>query len=213
LNQQKQAMGDPEHDAVEEVILWPGGDLYLLVGQSTNTIKRFLVSSHVLQIASPVWGAMLNRNNDWAEKKEKEIEFPGDNALAVQVILRLAHLYVPPASLATANVTLYDIAVICDKYDTPKLVQHLVLNWLLETPELLDGLSPVERIFVYWTFRMQKELIEDARDLLLGSRCDEQGQLVDEHGNGLEVQTPLPRSFFGKSNHLRRFQQQLLTVM
>jgi len=92
---------------------------------------------------------MLNHNNDWTEKKQMEIGFPGDNALAVQVVLRLAHLCVPPASLATADVTPYDIAVICDKHNTPKLVQHLALKWFLETPELLVSLSPVKRLFVY----------------------------------------------------------------
>jgi len=46
---------------------------------------------------------------------------------------------------------------------------------------------------------MQKEFIDDAKTLLLGSRYGERGQLVDEHGNGLEVQSPLPKALFGKS--------------
>jgi len=117
----------PTFAAVEDVILWQGGDLRLLVGRLTagKTI-RFLVSSHVLQMVSPVWAAMLNRENKWAENSMKEIEFPDDNALAMRIILHQAHFLDPPHLSDVKGLTLYELAVVCDKYGTFKLMQSTI---------------------------------------------------------------------------------------
>ena len=61
----------------------------------------------------------------WAESTANEISFPDDDAEAMLIVLRIAHLRFQelPGIHGLPFETLFNLAVTCDKYDTIKLVR------------------------------------------------------------------------------------------
>jgi len=132
----------------------------------------------------------------------KEIEFPDDNALAMRTILHRAHFFDLPRLSDLEGLTLYELAVACDKYGTFKLMRLTISAGLAKMKCSKEHApSDMERLFIYWTFRFRKYFIEAAELIISEWHSNSEGQLVDMSGAELTLQTPLPTRVFGKSHH------------
>ena len=92
-------------------VLDPSGDLRL----STAT-QDFVVSSKAMCLASPVWRAMFDPQGRWAKQSSGVFDLPDDDAHALLLLLRIAHLQfsdLPDALVIYRH--LLQLAVLCDK--------------------------------------------------------------------------------------------------
>lgn len=205
----------------QEIVIYDKGDLHLLIGRRVSgPVFRIQVSRDVLQLASPAWAAMLDPKVAWAESNKGEIELPDDDANAMLVVLRLAHLKFPPAGFTLTNRLLYNLAVLCDKYDLVSLVQPFVETWArvrstsstsqlavdipIPSPPKRKRREVMEQLFIDWTFHRYDEFVEHAHSLILEAANNEKGQIVDSEGEVSYSHTPLPRQITGiwlPSNH------------
>ncbi|XHG06613.1 hypothetical protein AWENTII_009800 [Aspergillus wentii] len=93
----------------------PDGDVILVVEES-----KFLVSSKVLGLASPVFAALFSRKfsegTQLVENSRPEITLKDDNPDAMRIILRVLHFKDPKASYCKDAKELAVLAIHCDKY-------------------------------------------------------------------------------------------------
>jgi len=133
---------------------------------------------------------MLDPSTNWAETKLKEIELPEDCPWAMGVILRLAHLDSIPDMNMMLETTWYQVTVLCDKYDTTRLLKPFMEN----LPGLRDSSSHLldleKLLFVTWTFHLPG-FSEHAYRLLETAHYDDSGRLVDENSRVPMAGTPL----------------------
>ncbi|KAF2097098.1 hypothetical protein NA57DRAFT_77353 [Rhizodiscina lignyota] len=130
------------------------GDVALLLDQQPNQTygKRFVVSSKVLSLASPVWKAMFSGKYREGAKSE-DIPFPDDDPWALAFMLNLAHLRFASVTDPTP-LEMVKIAVLCDKYDLVSLCRFHVDGWVRRHRPTVDG-DPVRYtgiIFFAWVF-------------------------------------------------------------
>ncbi|RPB22337.1 hypothetical protein L211DRAFT_788766, partial [Terfezia boudieri ATCC MYA-4762] len=98
---------------------------------------RFQVNSSVLCLASPVFRVMLGPGSSFEEAADlaannrnptKPLTNPlEDDANALAVILRILHLqynWLPSINGAIDKEKLYNMAIICDKYDMQKALGY-----------------------------------------------------------------------------------------
>lgn len=108
------------------IVLDPSGDLRLC----TDT-EAFVVSSKVMCLASPVWRAMVDPQGRWAKQASGVCQLPEDNANALLILLRIAHLQsseLPDALVVYED--LLQLAVLCDKYGSA-LTIHILVKLML----------------------------------------------------------------------------------
>ena len=114
-------MDDIKHNTVH---VDPSGNLTLLVGPADNR-KTFVVSSTAMCLASPVWRAMLNPQGHFLEahSSDHKVSFPEDNPESLLLLLHIVHLQFlkVPQNLEVKD--LYEVAVLCDKYDAVTVVR------------------------------------------------------------------------------------------
>lgn len=185
------------------VYLDPSGDLGLSVdyealeGEKIRT-KTFVVSTSVMCLASPVWRAMFDPQGHWAKQSShKEFYLLDDDPDALVIILRIAHLQFWHLPLEPLDYTqLVQIAVLCDKYDTVELVRPFLPKWQkdfgeLEAASASNGYSGSEAyLFVAWTFGYSTLFKNVTRALILNTTTDEEGHLLNDRGEVIDVVMP-----------------------
>lgn len=108
------------------------GDVVLIVeGESPNTAK-FLVSSKVLGLASPVFAALFSQNfsegGQIIEGNRPEIMLRDDDPAAMRKILGILH-YKDPGDEMDAKM-LAALAIHCDKYNCIRALKPWIKIWL-----------------------------------------------------------------------------------
>ncbi|KAF2495659.1 hypothetical protein BU16DRAFT_527437 [Lophium mytilinum] len=172
----------------ESIILDDDGDVTLIVGNLSTKIR---VSSQVLRLASPVWKAMFS--DRFAESQASEVEFPDDDEEALLVVLRVAHLHflqLPPATPMPFH-RLLDLAVICDKYDTVKIVRPFITAWSQNLEELSLQNGYEESLFIAWTFGYHSIYKSLASRLVLSAIIGPDGECLNSGGDFLGPTMPL----------------------
>ena len=133
----------------------PSGNLTLIVGPEDNQ-KAFTVSSAAMCLASPVWRAMLDPKGHFLEahSSDRKVSFPDDNPEALLLLLNVIHLQFLKVPQTLPTEELYEVAVLCDKYDTVTVVRPVSplskLTFALPYPELL-GNTPSGHKFLLFT--------------------------------------------------------------
>lgn len=207
-------MGD-----TETIQIAPSGDLRILLldsadasnkGEKVNSEvreiapndvqKNFIVSSAVMRLASPVWNTMLDPRGHFMESYSNgEVPFAEDNAAALLLILRIAHLQFQELPEALDLHEMLSLAVVCDKYDTAGLVRPWIKQWeesLKKRSTLVEAPGREKYLFFAWTFGDFSSYEKIARSLIYNSTCDNEGQLFAD-GNLLGKN--LPSGALGKS--------------
>ena len=127
-NDVEQAHKDTEP---EQFDLDPDGDLILVVdGQNA---ERFLVSSKILSLASPVFSKMLGPNfregTQMADSTCPTISLHDDDPLAMITMLGAFHYKERDPEIPMTAEELAVLAIHCDKYDCVKTVKPWILTW------------------------------------------------------------------------------------
>lgn len=172
-------------------VLDPSGDLRL----STNT-QDFVVSSKVMCLASPVWRAMFDPQGHWARHSSGVFSFPDDDSDALLIILQIAHLQfsdLPDALLIYEH--LLQLAVLCDKYNTVRLVRPWISKWQAPLQAQAEecsqgggeGYEGYETwLFIAWTFGDEAGFRKISRSLVLTSTVttvNGEKRIVNAQGN------------------------------
>ncbi len=151
------------------IVLHEHGDVTLLLGAAEDQ-KTVRVSAATLQLASPVWKAMLG--GQWVESEASEIPLPDDDVEAMLLVLRIAHLrfYEIPKKNGLSFESLLRLAVVCDKYDLVRLVRpFLDLHCWAQPYAFSTGSTKYhpDWLFIAWTFGYHESFDQLARHLAL----------------------------------------------
>ncbi|KAJ8059604.1 hypothetical protein OCU04_011259 [Sclerotinia nivalis] len=172
----------------------------------------FKLSSHALSFASPVWKKLIfppfplpTSRTDGEEPNSKkscvanepftdiELDFTEDNAEALLVLLRIAYLQFSTVPSNLPYVILYNVTVICDKYNCTKLVKPWLKDWLKD--EQYEAHLPRQEgwLWIAYCFGRRK-LFYDMVNVLVLSACighDNECLIIEENfasTSGTEVE-------------------------
>jgi hypothetical protein len=122
-----------------------------------------LVSRRHVSKASPVFRTMLAKPA-WAEGASQVVRMPEDNPEAMLLLLRVAHLEFASIPTTIAQQTLYQLAVMCDKYDCVEMLQPWIKVWLKSND--LTSLERAGNAFICWTFGDEKAYEQVIKSLI-----------------------------------------------
>jgi hypothetical protein len=155
----------------QTVVLHDGGDAVLLIGPE-ECPRAVRASKMIMSLASPVWKAMFERRS-WLESTATDIPFPDDDADAMLIVLRIAHLRFKeiPSKEGLSLEDLFQVAIICDKYDTVGIVRPF-MDLHCWTVNLIPDIESRTRCdpswsFIAWTFGYDDSFDALARHLAL----------------------------------------------
>ncbi|KAE9364482.1 hypothetical protein N431DRAFT_447657 [Stipitochalara longipes BDJ] len=188
------------------------GDTRLLVSSPEGEITAS-VSSHAMSLASPVWRKFISppwRPSQIDKKKkasrsednegvklssepepDEPLDFREDDAEALLLLLRIAHLDFVSVKKRLSVEELYNLAILCDKYDCVHLIKPWVDEWYRDAELLRVVGESSKRLFIAWSFGRIENFKIAASVLLMQGGTDENGQLLDLKGQAVpEVMPP-----------------------
>jgi len=192
------------------------GDTQLLVSLPEGEITAS-VSSHAMSLASPVWKkfisppwrpSQINKLRETSSLDDNEgvrisfppasdelLDFREDDADALLLLLRIAHLDFISVKKRLSIAELYNLAILCDKYDCVHLIKPWVDEWSLWAARgarnQVGGELLSKRLFIAWSFGRIADFRTSASVLLMQSGTDKNGQLLDLEGEVIpEVMPP-----------------------
>ncbi|KAK3314875.1 hypothetical protein B0H66DRAFT_535765 [Apodospora peruviana] len=168
------------------------GDLRLVIGPDK---REFAVCSRSLSRASTVFKGILHGSSTC----------PEDDASAAEVLLNIAHARFDDVPRATSLSGLHDIFVFADKYDMTKLLRPWAQSWSPSAEQLQDSSDFLASIGVAAQLGAVDTLSHIARRLVVESRLNATGQLIDAFG--LPIKGPdaplIPDRFFENLSKIR----------
>jgi hypothetical protein len=192
---QTPSSSQPENpDYQRDVHIDESGDLTMIVGEQSGQVK-FLVSTTVLRLASPVWKAMIT--GQFRESSAKEIPFPEDDAQAMSVILHLAHLRYKKVPKSMNFSDLVKLAVICDKYDVVSIVRPFLEDWVAPWRHKLLDAGYEEWLYLAWVFGYGKDFVSLASELYRAISTNKLGDCL-RAGKSLKHPAHMPPGIVGK---------------
>lgn len=160
------------------------GDVYLNLSSDPDITQRLVrVSSKVLCLASPVFKAMLGSSSFKEAEKLRSgtpalIPLIGDNEDALLVVLNAAHLC---TQLIPCNVSLdllYEIAVVCDKYDMARVLLPWPIIWTAGFDGINCDAGDKRWLVISWVFKQSRIFTIITRALILNTELDDEDRLV-----------------------------------
>lgn len=163
----------------------PHGDVILVI-PSVSGLARLNINSHVLCLASPVFRAMLGVDSRFREREALlsrggknlpplEISLEDDDPNALAVVLRVLHLQTSWAPKSLQPERLYQIAILCDKYDLQDSLNYWLVQWI---PAKFEGTISVDKwLFIAYAFAKKEEFTALSEYLILHCKCDVSGNL------------------------------------
>ena len=188
-----------EKKATCTIELDPHGDVILIVPSATG-LARFHINSSVLCLGSPVFRAMFGVDSRFREREALvkregnnlpplEISLEDDDPNALAVVLRVLHLQNNWAPKSLQPEKLYQIAVLCDKYDVQDSLDYWLVKWI---PEKFEGTIPVDKwLFIAYAFAKKQEFTALSKHLILNCKCDASGNLKVSGGEYTTVYADL----------------------
>ena len=163
----------------------PSGDLRLIAERINENTKAkvtrtFLVSTKALCLASPVWKTMFDPQGPWARQNNEGFKMLEDDPNALLILLDAAHLNFDCVPSSVDEEILFQLSVLCDKYDTIRLVRPWISDWLKDLParsEFCDGKHGV-RLFISWSFGYADPYNTLSKHLVSSITTDDSGQCL-----------------------------------
>ena len=191
-----EASGALEGSNNNSIFILDSGDLRLLVTYSNDRIT-FVVSSHAISLASPIWKKILHppfhrlpgEEEDNA-LQDKQIDFSEDKGEALLPLLRIAHLQFSKVPPKLTFKSILDIAVLCDKYDCVGLVKPWLPLWLVNEEIQYREPKHEEWLFIAWVFGREKTFRELATKLVKEVKTSHKGDCLTSAGEILPSQMP-----------------------
>ena len=181
-------MNDRHEDtrfAAATIIIDADGDLTIRLKGG-----KLKVSRKVLSISSPVFHAMLGAECRFKESTDKEFErdgtrtvsFEDDDFQTMAMIARIMHLQSDKVPDKLTFQQLYQVAILCDKYDLKRCLGYWPKSW--STPYLDPyGTEGYEGwLFMSIVFGYDGLFKEVTRHLILNSKVSQDGSLVTTKG-------------------------------
>lgn len=160
-----------EEPQESHIILDASGDLSLLVDEGENQVT-FRVSSKAMCLASPVWRVMLDPSGPFKEARPENdsVLFPEDDAQALQILLYIAHLQFHSIPENLSFTQLLNLAIICDKYDTARLLFPWFHKWGTSFRDSALELGHECSLLIAWVFR-DLDTFKHVADTLVRTTC------------------------------------------
>ncbi|KAF2432100.1 hypothetical protein EJ08DRAFT_732842 [Tothia fuscella] len=156
-------------------------NLTICVGERNGQpLKRFLVISESMRLASPVWNAMLKPDGPFLENGAKEVSFPEDDPDAFEVIIRITHGQFSTISDISDDHILMSLAFLVDKYELQNLVSAFISRWA-DSLRLCRDSSLLRReqvLFTAYVFGDCDTFKTALLDLVVNCRVDKQGVIL-----------------------------------
>jgi hypothetical protein len=195
MSQDSHQMEDEPKDNESTVILHDLGDsIVLIIG---NKKSRLQVSRGILSILSPVFKAMLNGKFREAAPTTTEISLPDDDPEAMRVMLLIAHLKFKDLPETLLLHELFEVAVVCDKYDMADVFKPFFDKYSKQSLDKAQKVGSEEWVHIAWTFNLEHVLRKVIGTLALETT------LLDGclYRSGRPLESILPLNASGKSVH------------
>ncbi|KAK4151621.1 hypothetical protein C8A00DRAFT_16997, partial [Chaetomidium leptoderma] len=126
------------------------GDLILVAGEPG---VNFRVCSRSLARSSPAWDRKLyglfSKPNVHEDAHAWVIRLPEDNALALRIILQAVHYKFNDMPTILSRDILFQVTVLCEKYDMMGLLKPFWSGWITHLPQLtLDPETLVQQVWI-----------------------------------------------------------------
>jgi hypothetical protein len=164
-----------------------------------NTKLSVTASRTVLTILSPVFKAMLAGGFREAEATISKIPLPDDDPDALLLLLQIAHLKFKdlPNTLSFQN--LYQLAVVCDKYDAVGPIRPFWDKYGAPFLSNIEEAGYEEWLFIAWTFGIEDVCIKVMNKLILETNTT--AGILARAGKSLEPIVPpdaIGKSFYNR---------------
>ncbi|KAI9053191.1 hypothetical protein LZ554_003457 [Drepanopeziza brunnea f. sp. 'monogermtubi'] len=128
----------------DHLFRFPLGDLTILARYKGYDVVGKVVTSSMM-LASPLWGELLQNH------PVQELTLANDNGEALLILLRIAHLRFGAIKPTYEAPELFDIAILCEKYNCASLVKPWLRSWLpLESWSTI--LTDDRWLYIAWAF-------------------------------------------------------------
>ena len=171
------------------------GDVVLLLKNDKGT-ARFQVNSSILCMSSSVFRAMLGARSHFKEAKELasrdhsmaplEVSIEGDDPDVFAVILRVLHHQHDSVPKEIKVDKLFQVAILCDKYDLRQSLSFWLERWIPTPHELRSVILPGnvasqddKRLFMAYVFRKEEAFTAISKDLILMYKVGKSGYTFD----------------------------------
>ncbi|EKD17459.1 uncharacterized protein L3040_005062 [Drepanopeziza brunnea f. sp. 'multigermtubi'] len=128
----------------DHLFQFPLGDLTILARYKGYDVVGKVITS-AMMLASPIWGELLQNH------PVQELTFTNDNGEALLILLRIAHLRFGAIKPTYEPPELFEIAILCEKYNCASLVKPWLGSWLpLESWATI--LNDDRWLYIAWAF-------------------------------------------------------------
>ncbi|OHW93483.1 nuclear pore protein [Colletotrichum incanum] len=164
----------------------PRGDMTLHVDQlETGGICQFVVCSRTLDRSSPVFRVMLF--NGFAESKPEgesawTVKLPEDGIYPVYLFLNIIHGHTMAVPDTLKPEELYQLLVLTEKYNMTHVLRPLASMWFQPYREAANVAGNGIFLCIAWALGHEETFRYLSLDLVLKSKIDDDGQLLDSNG-------------------------------
>ena len=161
------------------------GDLYMKLDNGSLKVSR-----KALSLSSPVFHAMFGANSKFKEATDMTpasdgvqiVLFKDDNFEAMTLVARIAHLQSEDVPTTLAFNQLYQVAVICDKYDLKRCLGPWTKIWATPYLDCYARQGYEKLLFISVVFQFDELFKDVTRHIVINSEISEQGTLVTTTG-------------------------------
>lgn len=166
------------------LVIDPDGELYMKLDGGSLKVSR-----KALSLSSPVFLAMLGVNSKFKEATDKTlncdgaqiISFEEDNFESMTTVTRIMHLQSDQVPMKITFKQLYQVAVLCDKYDLRRCLGPWMDIW---TGPYLDCYAKQgfeDWLFISAVFRHACLFKKVTRHLIINSEISGESYLLNHH--------------------------------
>lgn len=163
------------------LVIDPEGDLYMKLDDGSLKVSR-----KALSLSSPVFLAMLGANSKFKEATDRTLDHSGvqvvsfedDNFETMTIIARIIHLQSDKVPATITFKQLYQVAVMCDKYDLKRCLGPWTNIWATPYLDCYKRQGYEEWLFMSIVFQYDDLFKEVTRHLVINTEISEQGTLV-----------------------------------
>ncbi|OBR15017.1 Nuclear pore protein-like protein [Colletotrichum higginsianum IMI 349063] len=194
----------------------PRGDLTLKVGNEEDTGGKytFVVCSRTLARSSTVFTAMLFSGfaescpREDSEESSWTVELPEDSPYSFSLLMDIIHGHFASLPDMLRARDLHDLLILTNKYDMTHVLHPLARTWFRPYKKVTTCVGNETVLWIAWELGHKELCRKLIRHLILESRVDEYGQLLDSNGD------PLPRDSFlegpGVLDHVAQVRNSLI---
>ncbi|KAF4815615.1 hypothetical protein CGCSCA5_v006965 [Colletotrichum siamense] len=161
----------------------PIGDLTLRIGEDVVAYE-FIVCSRTLSRWSPVFRTMLF--GGFAESRPADatwsVSLPEDLPSAMFLVLSIIHGCFEHVPTSLSQIELYQTLVVTEKYDMTKIVRPWATTWHAPYKNIKQIKGNELLLWISWELGCENTFGLLAKDLLLSSYVNDDGELISHEG-------------------------------